>query len=96
MKIVRVKTQPNWNGNYRLEYDGKYITLFGEDKDYPGFKWDKNSDDWYEEMVLVSCICEGRELKPKIIEEKDSYLYIQVGSNDSNIAWVELADVSFN
>lgn len=31
MKVVRVKVEPNWNGNYRLEYDGKYVTLFGAD-----------------------------------------------------------------
>lgn len=93
MKVVRVKIEPNWNGNYRLEYDGKYVTLFGEDKDYVGFKFNKDTPDWYEEMVLHPTVCEGRNLTPEILEEKDGYLYIKIGADDCRCAWVEPEDI---
>ncbi len=78
---IPVKVQDNWLGDYRLEYDGKYVTLFGKDKNYKGFKWDESDEDWYEEMVLDACVCEIRDAKPweDEITEVGGVLYIGMG-----------------
>jgi hypothetical protein len=76
--VITVPIQPNWNGKYRIEYDGKYITLFGEDKNYPGFKWTADSEEWFEEMVLVGCVEEVRNASPFIEKVDDEFIYIKL------------------
>ena len=75
-QVVKIQILPNYNGNYRLDYDGKYITLFGEDKNYKGFKYDKDAQDWYEEMVLVAVVAECRNAKPEIKEVTDKHIVV--------------------
>lgn len=63
-KEIIVPIEPHFAGNYRLEYDGKYITLFGLDNRYKGFKFNDNDADWFEEMVLVPVVVEARNAFP--------------------------------
>jgi hypothetical protein len=76
--IIRVPIEPHFAGDYRIEYDGKYITLLGKDKDYPGFKFNIEDDDWYEEMVLIPVVVERRNIRPKIISVDEQWISIQV------------------
>jgi hypothetical protein len=76
MKEVRLPILPHYAGDYRLEYDGKYITLFGADNRYKGFNMNKNDDVWYEEMVLVPCVIEARNARPKIKEVTETEIVI--------------------
>jgi hypothetical protein len=76
--IVKVPIKEYYAGGYRLEYDGKYITLFGKEKTYPGFKFYEDDEDWFEEMVLISCVAEIRHASPEIIEVTDKEIIIKL------------------
>lgn len=43
--VIRIPIEPHFAGDYRLEYDGKYITLFGRDRNYAGFKFNEDDED---------------------------------------------------
>lgn len=80
MSIIKVRKQDNWAGSYRLEYDGKYITLFGRDKEYPVFNimgGGEQCPDEYEEMVLLPVVEEIRNATPEIVAEDGKYIYIE-------------------
>lgn len=79
-QFVKVPIENNYAGDYRIEYDGKYITLFGKDKDYKGFKFNEDDEDWYEEMVLIPLVAECRNAIPKIIDInlKEKFILIQL------------------
>ena len=96
--ILRIRREPNWLGKFRIEYDGKYITLFGEDLNYPGWCYGiEETTPWYEEMILHPVACEGRNLSPKIIEETTDYLYIDIGDERESLAWVKTTeDIKYN
>ena len=74
-QVVKIQILPNYNGNYRLEYDGKYITLFGEDKNYKGFVYGEGKE-WFEEMVLVPVVAECRNATPEIKEVTDKHIIV--------------------
>lgn len=79
VETVSVQIEPHFAGQYRLEYDGKYITLFGRDNRYE--QWAFGVEDGpvtYEEMVLVSCVCEVRNASPKILAVTDTEIIIQL------------------
>lgn len=77
--VIRIPIEPHFAGGYRLEYDGKYVTLFGRDKNYAGFKFSEEQEDWFEEMVLISCVVERRNISPKIILVTDRFIYVEMG-----------------
>src|SRR6056297_2676773 len=77
--VIRIPIEPHFQGGYRLEYDGKYITLFGEDNIYEGFRFSDDEPVWYEEMVLISCVLEVRNATPIIKEVTDSVIVIDLG-----------------
>lgn len=81
MSKINIPIKSHFAGDYRLEYDGKYITLFGKDKNYPGFNFDPNADVWYEEMVLVSCVAEIRKASPKIVKVTETHIVIETNKN---------------
>lgn len=74
---VRIPIEPHFAGEYRLEYDGKYITLFGKDKNYKGFNFNESDDEWFEEMVLIPVVLEVRNAKPIIHEITSSEIIIR-------------------
>lgn len=75
---IKVPIKPHFAGGYRLEYDSKYITLFGKDKRYPGFNFSEDDDDWFEEMVLVACVEEVRNAQPHIVNIDNEFIYIKL------------------
>ena len=77
--VIRIPIQPHFAGGYRLEYDGKYITLFGEDNRYEGFRFSDDHPIWYEEMVLISCVLEVRGATPTIKEVTDTEIVVDLG-----------------
>jgi len=74
--LVKCPIKEHYGGNYRLEYDGKYITLFGSHTGYKGFKWADDNPDWFEEMVLVPVVAECRNASPEIKEINDEYILV--------------------
>ena len=75
-KPIIIPIQPHWAGDYRIEYDGKYITLFGKDKNYEGFRFNDSDPIWYEEMVLNSCVVEVKNAEPIISFVSDDEIHI--------------------
>lgn len=77
--IIRIPILNHYAGGYRLKYDGKYITLFGRDKTYKGFKFNDADEDWFEEMVLIPVVKEIRNASPQIIEVTDTDIVVDLG-----------------
>lgn len=77
--VIRIPIEPHFAGGYRLEYDGKYITLFGRDKNYTGFKFSEEQEDWYEEMVLIPVVVERRSICPEIISVDEQWISVRMG-----------------
>lgn len=77
--VMRIPILDFYAGGYRLEYDGKYITLFGRDKNYKGFKFNDADEDWFEEMVLMPIVEEIRNASPRIIEVTDTEIVVDLG-----------------
>jgi hypothetical protein len=77
--VIHIPIEPHFAGDYRLEYDGKYITLFGRDKNYEGFRFSDDQEVWYEEMVLISCVLEVRNTTPTIKEVTDTEIVVDLG-----------------
>lgn len=73
-RVIRIPILSNYDGGYRLEYDGKYITLYGKDKNYKCMFGDD-----YEEMVLIPIIEEIRNAEPEIIEITNTEIVISLG-----------------
>jgi hypothetical protein len=77
--VIRIPIEPHFAGDYRLEYDGKYITLFGRDRNYVGFKFNEDDEDWYEEMVLIPVVVERRNICPEIISVDEQWISVRMG-----------------
>lgn len=79
---IQVPIESHFAGDYRLEYDGKYITLFGRDKNYPQWQWSTESktedQSPYEEMVLISCVEEVRHASPVITAVDNEFITIKL------------------
>ena len=80
--IIRIPILPHYAGHYRLEYDGKYITLFGCDRNYEGFNYGEDDEVWHEEMVLISCVVEVRKAGPSIVSVDDKWISIALNLNN--------------
>lgn len=80
--IINIPILDFYAGDYRLEYDGKYVSLFGRDRNYPGFNFDPNDSTWFEEMVLIPVVVEGRGLTPEIIEVTDKEIKVKLKDLD--------------
>jgi len=76
---VRIPIEPNFVGGYRLEYDGKYITLHGKDSRYEVNAYFKPNPPEYEEMVLVPVVLEVRNANPQIKEVTDNEIIVDLG-----------------
>lgn len=90
--ILRISREPNWIGGFRIEYDGKYIALFGKDREYPGWGYGDQNEVWYEEMCFGGAFAEGRNLSPEIVKETDEFVYINIGDERESLAWTKLTD----
>ena len=77
--VIRIPIEEHFAGDYRLEYDSKYITLFGKDRNYEGFRFSNDQPIWYEEMVLISCVLEVRNATPTIKEVTDTEIIVDLG-----------------
>ncbi len=77
--IIRIPILDYYGGGYRLEYDGKYLTLFGRDKKYKGFKFNDGDEEWFEEVVLIPVVKEIRQVSPQIVEITDSEIIVDLG-----------------
>lgn len=86
--LVRVPVESHFAGDYRLEYDGKYITLFGKDRGYTAFGYGA-TDESFEEMVLVPVVIEVRRASPMIIRVTDVEIVIKLNQEDIPHSTVE-------
>lgn len=71
-----ISIEDHWEGGYRIGYDGKYITLFGKDSNYPQFNFEQGTI-MYEEMVLIPVVVEIRNAKNISVKEKDEIVVIE-------------------
>jgi hypothetical protein len=76
--IRRIKIEPYFAGEYRLEYDGKYVSLFGKNKDYDLSGLFGAPEGTYDEGVLVPVVAEIRNANPKIIEVTDTEIVVSL------------------
>ena len=90
--ILRIPRESNWLGNFRIEYDGKYIGLMGKDKNYPCWFVPDDQPAEYEEMCFGGSFAEGRNLSPEITEVTDKYIYINIGDMRESLAWTKMVD----
>jgi hypothetical protein len=72
--VIRIPIEQHFAGDYRIEYDSKYISLYGKDKNYKCMFGDS-----YEEMVLIPVVIEIRKAAPKIIETTDTEIVVSLG-----------------
>ena len=79
---IKVSIKPHFGGEYRLEYDGKYISLFGLDTRYEGFRFSDDQPIWYEERLLMPIVEEVRNARPKITEVTESYILITFNTKE--------------
>jgi hypothetical protein len=77
-RIINVPIEDHWLPPYRLEYDGKYIGLYGRDKTYPiwGYGMSEPVPGEYEEMILIPVVLEVRNANPKILEVRETEIVI--------------------
>ena len=81
--LISIPIKENWAGDYRLEYDGKYITLFGKDKNFPIRDFYNTGEDLgYEEMVLLPIVVEVRKANPRIAYVSNSNITIELFNPD--------------
>lgn len=79
---TKVPIEPHFGGEYRLEYDGKYISLFGLDTRYEGFRFSNDQPICYEEMLLIPIVEEVRNATPKITEVTEMYILITFNTKE--------------
>jgi hypothetical protein len=80
---LKIKIESNWNGNYHLQYDGKYITLWGYDKNQPiNQVINHGGEDEYEPVILVPVVLEIQNACPEIIKMDEGYIYIDTDGGD--------------
>jgi hypothetical protein len=79
MKNIRIPIEPHFAGDYRIEYDGKYITLYGLDNRYDMEGVFGSSKETYDEHVLIPVVEEIRNAKPEIIEVTETEIIISLG-----------------
>jgi hypothetical protein len=76
--VIRIPIEPHFAGDYRLEYDGKYVTLYGKDNRYDMEGLFGAPKGTYDEMVLIPVIEEIRNANPKIIEVTDTEIVVSL------------------
>lgn len=81
---ITIKREPNWQEPFRVEYDGKYLTLFGKDTNYQVPDYGGHGQIEYEEMVLVPVVEEIRNIVPKhaVCDEKVVEIYYEIKDED--------------
>jgi hypothetical protein len=77
--VIHIPIEPHFAGDYRLEYDSKYITLYGKDNRYESNSYCQPEPPEYEKMVLISCVLEVRKATPTITEVTDKYITVDLG-----------------
>jgi hypothetical protein len=77
--VMRIPIEDHWRGGYRIEYDGKYVALYGGDANYKGMNYGTTTEDWYEEMVLVPIVIEERGLAPTIKDVTKDEILLDLG-----------------
>jgi hypothetical protein len=77
--VITVPIEPHFAGDYRVEYDGRYITLLGKDNRYKQFMFREYQEVFYEEMVLVPVVLEMRGSNPSIQKITDKEIFIDLG-----------------
>ena len=77
--IIWIPILSFYGGDYRLEYDGKYISLYGKDKNYETFSYGDKQEDSFEEMLLIPIVKEIRNANPQIIQVTDIEIVIDLG-----------------
>lgn len=77
--IILIPIQSHFAGDYRIEYDGKYITLFGKDNRYDMEGLFGAPKGTYEEMVLIPVVVEIRNSNPRIVSYTDMEISIDLG-----------------
>ena len=73
-----VKIKPNWLPPFRLTYDGKYVSLYGRDKNYPVLGYGSTEKKEYEEILLVPIVIEVRKCRAEITKISNTEIEIEL------------------
>lgn len=73
---LSIPIEEDWEGDYRIEYDGKYITLFGKTSRYPAYNMGYGMGQ--DTHVLIPCVLERRGLSPYIQEVTDTHITLSL------------------
>ena len=76
-KYIKIPIESHFAGDYRLEYDSKYISLIGGNKRLECFGF-SDSVKSYEEDILISCVVEARNANPRIKEVTESCIVVEL------------------
>lgn len=84
---INIPILPHYAGDYRLEYDGKYIALHGKDRRYSVNTHGTDKVE-YEEMVLLPVVIEIRFAHPKInrVTENEIFIDLNQGTKEEREA----------
>lgn len=79
VETIKIEREPNWLPPFRVEYDGKYVTLYGKDKEYqlPHYGTIPSNPE-YDEMVLVPVVIERRNIIATIKEYTGDEVIIEI------------------
>ena len=78
--IISHRKGLNYNGGYSIEYDGKYIHLYGNESEPYWFKFRPDDPDEFDRTFLC-IVTEIRNANPDIIGEDDEFIYIETNTD---------------
>ena len=77
---IHIPIEQHFAGDYKLEYDGKYVSLIGKDKNYEINAYHTPSAPEHEEMVLIGCIIEIKNADPRITYITNEEIVVDLGN----------------
>lgn len=78
--IIKHEIKSHYKGSYRIEYDGKYVELYGLNSNHELMCYGSLEDTYYDETRLAF-ITECRRCNPEIIKIDSNYIYIRLNIN---------------
>jgi len=75
---IRIPIEPHFAGKYRIEYDGKYVSLYGLDNRYDMAGLYGAPEGTFDEMVLIPVVAEVRNASPEIVSVTDDFVEIRL------------------
>ncbi len=82
---LSIRIEPHFAGNYRIEYDGKYVSLYGLDNRYDMAGLFGTPEGTFDEMVLIPVAMEVRDASPVIRAVTEKFIEIEIFNKNGKI-----------